>query len=223
MLVLSKISHSPYKWSISLTGIQIAVVGAITRNKKGLRMNEQQLSAVKWYFVGFISLTIWSILTWQYLHQGVPSHHLLQRADLPAISNWWGAVLLPFLTWLALTRIQQRILKSPAEHTLLLCKQVVISFFIALGYGAILSLCFVKGYSEVSAVMFPAILFFALFFRVYREEFILAFILSMSITFGAVLPTIFGAVIALASAIVYFFVRFIYSQAKTLTSKKQAS
>ena len=184
-------------------------------------MNEQQLSAIKWYFVGFITLAIGSLLLWQYLHAGVPSHYLLQRADLPEISNWWGGILLPFLTWLAMSRVQKRIVASPAESRLRLGKLVLISFMLALCYGAMLSIAFVKGYTDISAVLFPAILIFALFFRVYREEFILGFILSMSITFGAVLPTIFGAVIALASAIVYFFVRFIYSQVKTLTSSKQ--
>ena len=184
-------------------------------------MNEQQLSATKWYFVGFITLAIWSLLLWQYLHAGVPSHYLLQRADLPEISNWWGGILLPFLTWLAMVRVQKRIVKPPTENRSLLCKQVFISFILALCYGAMLAISFVKGYTDISAVLFPAILIFALFFRVYRAEFILGFILSMSITFGAVLPTIFGAIIASASAIVYFVVRFIYSQVKNLTSSKQ--
>ncbi len=186
-------------------------------------MEEQKISTLKSYFVGFITLTIWSILVWQYLHDGVPSHHLLQRADLPEISNWWGAVLLPVLTWLSLERIHKRIKMSPTERKNMLYKQALFSFIIALCYGAILSISFVNGYSAVSSVMFPGILFFALFFRVYRAEFILGFILSMTITFGAVLPTIFGTVIALAAAAVYFFVQFIFRQVKNITATKQAS
>ncbi|ASP48055.1 hypothetical protein [Cognaticolwellia beringensis] len=183
-------------------------------------MNEKQFSVIKWYLVGFVTLTIWTMLIWQYLHTGVPSHYFLQRADMPEISNWWGGFLLPFLTWLAMVRVQKRLLKKPSEHTRLLCKQALFSFATALCYGAMLSLSFVTGYTEISAILFPAILFIAIFFRVYREEFILGFILSMSITFGAVLPTIFGAVIALASAIVYFFVQFIYLKIKIYTATK---
>ncbi|MFT5635800.1 MAG: hypothetical protein ACI89T_001254 [Cognaticolwellia sp.] len=181
-------------------------------------MNEQQLSTIKWYFLGFITLAISTLLLWQYSHAGVPSHYLLQRADLPEISNWWGGILLPFLTWLALARIQKRIIKLPKEQAPRHCIQAFISFIIAMCYGAMLSLSFVEGYTDISAVLFPAILIFALFFRVYREEFILGFILSMSITFGAVLPTIFGAVIALASALVYFSVRLISSLVKKFTA-----
>lgn len=186
-------------------------------------MNEQQLSQIKYYFVGFITLIIWAMLIWQYLHDGVPIHHLLHRADLPGISNWWGGLLLPVLSWIMLGRIQTRILKSPDEKTPLIAKQIVISFVITLIYGAMLSLSFINGYAEISSVMFPGILFFAIFFKVYREEFILAFILSMSVTFGAVLPTIFASLIALSSAIVYFVVQFIWLRVKNISSAKQTS
>ncbi|MEW6998723.1 hypothetical protein AADZ86_13645 [Colwelliaceae bacterium BS250] len=186
-------------------------------------MNEKQLSQIKWYFVGFITLTIWAMLIWQYVHDGVPIHHLLHRADLPGISNWWGGLLLPVLSWVLLGRIQTRILKSPPEKASLLAKQIAISFVITLFYGAMLSISFLNGYAEISSVMFPGILFFAIFFKVYREEFILGFILSMSITFGAVLSTTFGSLAAVSSAIVYFVVQFIWLRIKNITSAKQTS
>ena len=183
-------------------------------------MNPQQFTAIKWYFVSMITITIWSLLLWQYSHGGVPSHYFLQRADMPELSNWWGGISLPFLSWLALTRIESRILKSPTEQQPKLCKQVLISFVIALGYGAILSFSFVNGYATVPTIMFPSILVFALFFRVYREEFILGFILSMSITFGGILPVIFGTMIALASASLYFLGQFISSKIKNIMLSK---
>lgn len=185
-------------------------------------MNNEKLSQIKLYFVGIVTLSIWAMLIWQYTHGGVPSHHLLHRADYPAISNWWGGIVLPVLSWVMLSRIQTRILLSSPEKAEVLSKQIAISFVLALMYGAMLSITFVYGYSEISSVMFPGILFFALFIRVYREEFILAFILSMSITFGAVLPTIFATIIAIPSAIVYFLVRFVWSQVKNLTTTKPA-
>ena len=46
-----------------------------------------------------VTLAIWSVLIWQHFHDGVPAHHLLQNPDLPRMSNWFGGLLLPVLTW----------------------------------------------------------------------------------------------------------------------------
>ena len=41
-------------------------------------------------------------LGWEALHGGIVTHHLLQRADLPGISNAWGLLVLPALgAWTA--------------------------------------------------------------------------------------------------------------------------
>ena len=48
------------------------------------------------------------LLAWQHLTAGAPAHHLLARADMPAISNWWGLLLLPLLAWVAASRIEAR-------------------------------------------------------------------------------------------------------------------
>jgi hypothetical protein len=185
-------------------------------------MNNQQLSKTRLYFTVFTTLIVWAMLAWQFTHQGVPSHYLLQDPNLPELSNWWGALLLPVLSWVMLGRIQQRLLKSSPEKIALQSKKVFISFFIAVVYGVTLSFCFLNGYEAVSSVMFPSILFFAIFFRVYRAEFILAFILSMSFTFGAVLPTIFGTLIAISSFIVFSLVQFIFSRVKSMMAPKPA-
>jgi len=186
-------------------------------------MNEKQLSKFKGAFTGFITLTICSMLIWQYLHEGVPSHYLLHDPDLPSISNWWGGLLLPVLSWILTGRIQQRIIKLSAKNNISHAKNTLVCFIISIIYGAILSFSFINGYEEISSVMFPGILFFAIFFRVYREEFILGFILSMSVTFGAVLPTIFGSLIAILSAMVYFLIQFIWSRVKSMALRKQLS
>ena len=182
-------------------------------------MNEKQLLTTKWYFIGLVSLITWSILIWQYLHEGVPSHHLLNRSDLPAISNWWGSVLLPVLSWIMLGRIQKRLLQTSPAQTSLCLKHSYIGFLLAFMYGVMLSLTFFNGYAHISSIIFPGILLFAIFFKVYREEFVLGFILSMSFGFGAVLPTIFATIIALASAIVYFSVQFVWSKVRVIAFK----
>jgi hypothetical protein len=63
----------------------------------------------------------------------------------------------------------------------------------------------------------------AIFIRVYREEFVLGFILSMSLTFAAVLPPIFAAVMALLSAMVYFLAQFFWVKINKITSTKPVS
>ena len=51
-----------------------------------------------------ITLSILLLLTWQHFHGGVPSHHILQQKDLPEISNWWGALFLPIISWLLIRK-----------------------------------------------------------------------------------------------------------------------
>ena len=174
-------------------------------------MTEQQLSRTRLYFTGLVTLITWSMLIWQCLHEGVPSHHLLHRADLPAVSNWWGGLLLPVLSWVMLGRIQKRILRQAAEDQAQYATFVLAGFICALSYGAMLSFAFISGFEEVASLLFYSILFFALFWKVYREEYLLGFILSMSVTTGAVLPTLFAAIIGVVAAIIYTVVHYIWS------------
>lgn len=184
-------------------------------------MDKQQLTTFKLLFTAVISITIWGMLIWQFNHEGVPSHYLFQNPELPELSNWWGGLILPALSWFTLSRIQKTLLSLPNEHAAQHAKKVAIQFIIALAYGAMLSYAFVHGYKSFTSVMFPAILAFALFFKVYKEEFILGFVLSMSITFGAILPMMFGIIIAVASFIVHAIAQFIWRGVKSLTTKKQ--
>ena len=178
-------------------------------------MTEQQFSRIRLYFTALVTLIIWSMLLWQYSNSGVPSHHLLHRADLPAISNWWGGLVLPALSWIMLGRIQKRILKQPSDSINQYSIRVLAGLICALVYGGILSFAFITGHAQVSSAMFYGILFFALFLKVYREEYLLGFILSMSFAIGAILPTIFGSIIAVVAAIVYFVVHYIWSKIKS--------
>ena len=174
-------------------------------------MNEQQLKQFRFYFTCAVTITISALLVWQYFNGGVPSHHLLQRADLPAISNWWGGVLLPIISWFFLERIHQRIITDNNDEKKY-PRAIIVGFICALIYGAIFSASFAYGYTELTSILLPGILVLSLFFKIYREECVLGFILSMSFVFGAVLPTIFGALVVAVSASIYHFVHFIWSR-----------
>jgi len=54
--------------------------------------------------------------------------------------------------------------------------------------------------------MLIGMLLLALFFPIYRAECILGFVIGMTFTFGAALPTAFGAIFALLGAILYRYV-----------------
>ncbi len=188
-------------------------------------MDQQDLLSLRRYFTLFVAACISGLLLWQYTHGGVPSHHLLHRADLPAISNWWGALSLPLLTWVALTFIYKRLEKLRLNNKTLienhLCAStfntIVWQFFVAIGYGAMLSLAFIYGFNEISSLLFFGILFFALFFKVYQAQYILGFVLSMSITFGGVLPLIFATLIGFAAFIVHTTVQFFWKHMVNIT------
>jgi hypothetical protein len=56
-----------------------------------------------------VTILIFGLLLWGHFHGGVPAHHILNQKDLPEISNWWGGLLLPILTWFLFGRIETRL------------------------------------------------------------------------------------------------------------------
>ena len=129
-------------------------------------------------------------LGWEYRHGGVLAHHLLNRADLPAVSNWWGLMLVPALTWYLVGRMQRRLSQRSASTP-----AVAAAFLGALACGAGLALAFNLG-QEVVTYLFLGLIVAALLAPAYRAEYILGFVLGMTFTFGAVLPTLIACVLA---------------------------
>ena len=156
-----------------------------------------------------VSVAIWSLLAWYYFNGGVPSHHILAREDLPEISNWWGGILLPFLTWFVLLRIQKRdkLPKVNSTTFLQIPQKVWISFMGALLLGIALSVFFTLGNEGMSGYMILSVFVISLFFPVYRAECLLGFVLGMTFTFGAVLPTGIGSILATIGFLIFNLVR----------------
>ena len=119
-------------------------------------------------------------LTWQTFHGGVASHHILQRADLPAISNWWGLLLLPMLTWFLVGRMEKKLAENELDKALKAkaTRQILLGFFVAFSLGATLSFCFAQGYTEATAWVFQGVLLLSVIFPSYRAAPMLGFILS---------------------------------------------
>jgi hypothetical protein len=150
----------------------------------------------------FITLAIWALLMWRHFYGGVPAHHLLNNPELPRISDWFGGLLLPLLAWglLGLTRRRLKATKSSG------LKPVLIGLVAGMAFGVAMSVTFFSGYESTTSYLFFGLLPLALFLPVHRPECLLGFVLGMSVTFGAVLPTLFGSLMALVTFVIHRFI-----------------
>ncbi len=158
---------------------------------------------------GIVTVFILCFLSWEHFHGGVASHHILQQQNLPAISNWWSGLLLPVLTWFLIGRTEKRIGKQalPGQQTNNLQRKALIIFVTGLGLGVLIATSFTNGYSPFLDNVPYIILVLSLIIPIYYAEFILSFILGMTYTFGAILPTVFILILAIIGVLTYKFVR----------------
>lgn len=172
-------------------------------------MSERQLPRMRLYLTASVTLAELAHLAWEHFNGGVSSHHILRRSDMPAISNWWGVLLLPVLTWFLTGRIQRRSVLQPGgkEAATTLSASVVAGFVGSLLFGILLSAAFINDYETIASYLFLGVFLLALLLPVYRAECVLGFVLGMAFVFGAVIPTVFGSVIAAVSAATHLYVR----------------
>ena len=168
-------------------------------------MTNNVLLKLRIYFTAITAIAIWSLLLWDYSHGGVPIHHILQRADMPAFSNWWGGLLIPVLTWFLLNQICKRIPITNAEKVSFsaISVSIYIGFFTSLAFGIILSALFSFDVHDIPGYMLLALLPLALFVPIYQAECLLGFILGMIFTFGGVLPILIGSLFVAISFIIF--------------------
>jgi len=166
-------------------------------------MTEQHFARIRVAITVVTTATIWALLAWQSFHGGVPAHHIAHRAEMPAISNWWAALLIPVLTWFLLGRMKPRAIARP--------KLVLIAFAAGALVGAAQAITFFTGHEAITSNIVLALFVVALFVPIYRAECVLGFILAMTASFGAVLPTAFAAVMSAVGVILYRGVRLILS------------
>lgn len=172
-------------------------------------MNEKRFFKIRLYFTAMVTVAIWSLLAWDHFNGGVPSHHIAADKDMPAISNWWGALLLPLLTWLLLHRIQRRVFGAKVDPSDIpgALRHVVYRFAGALLFGILIAVLFTFGYNDVTGYLVLGLLPLAILFPLYRAECLLGFVMAMTFTFGAVLPTAFGSFLILMGLVLYRIVR----------------
>lgn len=172
-------------------------------------MNEKILYTYRLYFTGDIAIAIWSLLVCTHYNGGVQSHHLLHREELPAISNWWSGLLIPLLSWFLLYRVQKRIVHNKCEEPQL-PKQfgnIIAGFIAALCYGVLIAIFFTYQFTSIPGFMLLGILLIAFLYPIHQSECILGFILGMTVTFGAFIPTLVACIFSLIGFLIYRFVR----------------
>lgn len=167
-------------------------------------MTDRRIRRWRVCLTALATLAEFAQLAWQHLHGGVVSHHLLDRADLPTVSNGWGALLIPGLVWFLTGRIQRRLARGPSAQATPPGATVAAGFVGALLFGIGIAVSFTYGEGAVAAGLFEALVVLAVVLPGFRAECVLGFVLGMAFTFGAVLPTAFAWLIAGVSALVHF-------------------
>lgn len=138
-------------------------------------------------------------LAWEASHGGIKRHHLLNQADLPAVSNSWGLLVLPVLGWLAAYFVRRR--ATTSAHAL---GRALAAFCGSLVVALALSVAFRLELSNVAAGLFFAILLSGVALRTYRAEYLFGFVLGMTFVFGSVLPTMAALVAGSVSVLAHF-------------------
>ncbi|MBT8306335.1 MAG: hypothetical protein KJN85_05315 [Maribacter sp.] len=140
-------------------------------------------------------------ILWEYLNGGVHTHYLLARKDLPGISNWWGLLTIPALTWLVLTLIQRRqsnekrLQPNPENDETDILKR----FLGSLAFGILLSILWEFRVEDLLQYLIFLPVIIALFRPVHLPECLLGFVLGMLFTFGGILPILVGTVLLVFS------------------------
>jgi hypothetical protein len=168
-------------------------------------MFDRQVPRWRMFVIGVVIFAELAHLSWEYVNGGVVAHNILNRSDMPAISNWWGILLLPALAWFLTGRSQARI-EPQASGNVALANfplSVVVGFAGALLFGIGLAISFTFNYEDIAALFLFGMLLLAIILPVYRAECVLGFVLGMTFTFGAVLPLIVGSMIAAISITVH--------------------
>lgn len=141
------------------------------------------------------TLAVWSHIIWDHFHGGIPVHYVLHNPDLPGIPNWLGGIIFPFFTWYLLYRIQKRINKPDLTVTAEHFKKIILRFFASFCVSVLIAICFVNGFDAIDFIM-GTLFLLAFIFPLYKSEYLLGWVLGSVFTFGAILPMVFGSILA---------------------------
>lgn len=171
-------------------------------------MSEKLTSRSQFYLATVAVFWEMAHLAWEQLNGGVKSHHFLAMKEMPAISNWWGLLLLPILAWFLAGSIQKRIdfQSNRKDSKSQMLASILVGGIASLIFGILLSFFFTSGNENITSYLFFGMLLLALILPIYRAECLLGFVLGMTFTFGVVLPAFIGSIVAALSAFVHLYI-----------------
>ncbi|SNY95042.1 hypothetical protein [Flagellimonas pacifica] len=134
---------------------------------------------------------------WEHFNGGVITHHLLAREDLPGVSNLWGLLTIPLLSWLTVFLVQKRREKKiKSELDIGDFENKVLKHFLgALIFGLIASLQWELNFDSILQYYILLPILVAFYKPVHLPECLLGFVIGMLFTFGGILPIIVGVVL----------------------------
>ncbi|WP_249331687.1 hypothetical protein [Pseudoalteromonas rubra] len=180
-------------------------------------MNTQQLSRTRNVFLIVVLLLQAAQLIWEHFNGGIVTHHLLMRADLPGISNWWGLIILPALVWITGMHIQAR-LTANTQHDMVdnkAWRNIQLGFWLLLLFSLCQAIIFSLGFHTLAKFMLLGLLITALFMPLYRMECILGYVLGASLTSGPAMPFVGVMLFATVSALSHFAIKPLIARAIT--------
>jgi hypothetical protein len=142
---------------------------------------------------------------WEYVNDGVATHHLFADKDLPGASNWWGLVSMPLLAWIVSALIKHR--RSRTSESLQDLKEkdkrVFKRLLAALLFGITASILWELKLENVLQYFILLPILIAFFRPVHLPEYLLGFTLGMIYSFGGILPIFIGLILIILCFLVH--------------------
>ncbi|WP_108803640.1 hypothetical protein [Aquimarina sp. Aq107] len=164
-------------------------------------MITQKIIQNKLPFIIIVTLLVGLHIFWEYhYNNGVTTHHLLAREDLPGISNWWGLLSIPLISWILISLSKWLHNKDSITYSL---SKITKGFIGGLVFGILIALLWELRLENILqyAIWTPIIL--AFFIPIYLPGNLLGFILGLTFTFGGILPIGIGLVLIIISFVIW--------------------
>lgn len=158
-----------------------------------------------------------ALIVWEYFNGGVATHYPGADSGNVGLSNWWGLLTIPALTWASLTLVQRRAVNKDEKQETSNSIELKKTYFLGgLAFGLVAALLWEFGQQEYLPYVMLSPWILSLFLKIYLPESTLGFVLAMMYTFGAVLPIVFSIVIQTVGFLIYLI---FYRGGKWLVSK----
>lgn len=155
-------------------------------------MRRQLDKTTKIIITGSCILITIALLLWEYTHDGVIVHYVMRSDTMPGLSNWWGLISIPIVSWLCVSLIRYE--EAIEKRTALVQNAARASSTLIL--GLLISYFFITNSESLMPVYLTFLLVVLSFFiPLYKTEYLLGYILGTMFTFGTIIPVVAGCIL----------------------------